>query len=161
MAQKKKEPAQKKSRNRKRTIKADKGKVASACSSRKTSIYSRNMLDGSFPIAGIGASAGGLEAIEQFFRHMPPDAGIAFILIPHLDPSHASMMTDLIRRFTKMAVVEAGDGMQVEPDHVYVIPPNRNMAIFHKTLHLSVPDRSSRSQNAHRFLLPISGGGSG
>ena len=70
---------------------------------------------------------------------MPPDAGIAFILIPHLDPSHASMMTDLIRRFTKMAVVEAGDGMQVEPDHIYVIPPNRNMAIFHKTLHLSLP----------------------
>jgi two-component system CheB/CheR fusion protein len=71
---------------------------------------------------------------------MPPDAGIAFILIPHLDPSHASMMTDLIQRFTKMVVVEAGDGMQVEPDHVYVIPPNRNMAIFHKTIHLSVPD---------------------
>lgn len=107
MAQKKKEPAQKKSRNRKKTIKADKGKIASAARPRKQASI-REISDGSFPIAGIGSSAGGLEAVEQFFRHMPPDAGIAFILIPHLDPSHASMMTDLIQRFTKMAVVEAG-----------------------------------------------------
>ncbi len=94
---------------------------------------------GDFPIVGIGASAGGLEAFEQFFKHMPSNAGIAFVLIPHLDPSHASMMTDLIRRFTKMDVVEGEDGMQVQPDHVYVIPPNRNISIFHKTLQLSIP----------------------
>ena len=140
MAEKKKAPAQKKSRNNVRKIKSDKGKIvasAAAPSGHKASIG--KMSDGSFPIVGIGASAGGLEAIEQFFTHMPPDAGTAFIVIPHLDPSHASMMTDLIRRFTKMAVVEAGDGMQVEPDHVYVIPPNRNLAIFHKALQLSMP----------------------
>jgi len=98
------------------------------------------MPDSDFPVVGIGASAGGLEAFEQFFKHMPSDAGIAFILIPHLDPSHSSLMTDLVRRFTKMAVVEGEDGMQVEPDHVYVIPPNRNISIFHKTLQLSIPN---------------------
>ena len=135
---KKEEPAQKKSRDSKKATRSSKDKIAVAARPQKQASPGE-LPEGGFPIAGIGASAGGLEAIEQFFRHMPPDAGIAFILIPHLDPSHASMMTDLIRRFTKMAVDEAEDGMQVEPDHIYVIPPNRNMAIFHKTLHLSVP----------------------
>lgn len=139
MAQKKKEPAQKKSRNRKRTIKSNKGKVVSAIPTAGKRSSMGKLLDESFPVVGIGASAGGLEAIEQFFTHMPPDSGIAFILVPHLDPSHASMMTDLVRRFTKIAVIEADDDMQVEPGHVYVIPPNRDLAIFHKTLHLSLP----------------------
>ncbi|MGZ3608201.1 MAG: chemotaxis protein CheB, partial [Syntrophales bacterium] len=140
MGEKKKAPAQKKRFSREKKIKSDGAKIAAsdAVPSEKRS-STAELPDRSFPIAGIGASAGGLEAIEQFFRHAPPDAGIAFIVIPHLDPSHASMMTDLIRRFTQMAVVEAGDGMQVEPGHIYVIPPNRNMAIFHNTLHLSVP----------------------
>ncbi len=139
MAQKKKEHAQKKDRNKEKRIKSNKDKIGAAAAPSGHQASMGKMSDRSFPIAGIGASAGGLEAIEQFFTHMPADAGIAFIVIPHLDPSHASMMTDLIRRFTKMAVAEAGDGMQVEPDHVYVIPPNRNMAIFHKALHLSMP----------------------
>jgi two-component system CheB/CheR fusion protein len=139
MAQKKKEPAQKKSHDKFKKIKSDKDKIAAAAPSGNQASIGK-MSDGGFPIAGIGASAGGLEAIEQFFTHMPTNAGIAFILVSHLDPSHASMMTDLIGRFTKIAVVEAGEGMQVEPDHIYVIPPNRNMAMFHKTLHLSVPD---------------------
>ena len=59
-----------------------------------------------FPIVGIGASAGGLEAFEQFFTNMPPDTGMAFVLIQHLDPNHKSILTDLIRRYTKMKVVE-------------------------------------------------------
>jgi two-component system CheB/CheR fusion protein len=140
MAEKKKASPQKKNRNRGKEVKPVKNKIAASAAALSGHRASLGKLsNGSFPIVGIGASAGGLEAIEQFVRHMRPDAGIAFIVIPHLDPSHASMMTDLIRRFTKMAVVEAGDGMQVEPDHVYVIPPNRNMAIFHKTIHLSMP----------------------
>ena len=138
MAENKKAPAQKRSGTKAGKIKSDKDKIAAAALSGDRASVEK-ISDKSFPIVAIGASAGGLEAIEQFFRHMPSDAGIAFILIPHLDPSHASMMTDLIRRFTEMAVIEAGDGMQAEPDHIYVIPPNRNMAIFHKTLHLSVP----------------------
>lgn len=93
-----------------------------------------------FPIVGIGASAGGLEAFEQFFRNMPPVSGLAFVLVPHLDPGHASILTEILQRATSMPVVEAHDQMVVEPDRVMVIPPNRDMAIFHGVLQLSVPD---------------------
>ncbi len=94
-----------------------------------------------FPIVGIGASAGGLEASEQFFRKMPPDSGMAFVLVSHLDPSHASILTEILQRTTTMPVDEAQDQMKVEPNSVYVIPPNRDMAIFHGALQLSVPDQ--------------------
>jgi len=93
-----------------------------------------------FPIVGIGASAGGLEALEQFFRHAPPRSGMAFVLVQHLDPSHASLLTEILQRSTAMPVVEAQDQIAVEPDRVYVIPPNRDMAIFHGKLQLSVPN---------------------
>lgn len=92
-----------------------------------------------FPIVGLGASAGGLEAFEQFFRHAPPDSGMAFVLVSHLDPSHASILTEILQRITTMQVVEAQDQMQVMPNHVYVIPPNRDMTIFHGALQLSIP----------------------
>ncbi len=94
-----------------------------------------------FPIVGLGASAGGLEAFEQFFRHLPADSGMAFVLVPHLDPSHASMLTEILQRTTSMPVVEAEDQMAVAPNQVYVIPPNRDMALFHGALQLSVPER--------------------
>ncbi|MDO8813713.1 MAG: chemotaxis protein CheB [Gallionella sp.] len=94
-----------------------------------------------FPIVGIGASAGGLEASEQFFRKVLPDTGMAFVLVSHLDPSHASILTEILQRTTTMPVVEAQDQMKVTPNHVYVIPPNRDMAIFHGALQLSVPDQ--------------------
>ncbi|MDP2828297.1 MAG: chemotaxis protein CheB [Sulfuricellaceae bacterium] len=93
-----------------------------------------------FPIVGIGASAGGLEAFEQFFRHIPPECGMAFVLVPHLDPSHASLLSEILQRTTAMPVVEATDQMVLTPDRVHVIPPNRDMAIFHGTLQLSVPE---------------------
>jgi two-component system CheB/CheR fusion protein len=93
-----------------------------------------------FPIVGIGASAGGLEAFEQFFRHLPPECGMAFVLVPHLDPSHASLLSEILQRTTAMPVVEATDQMVLTPDRVHVIPPNRDMAIFHGTLQLSVPE---------------------
>jgi two-component system CheB/CheR fusion protein len=92
-----------------------------------------------FPIVGMGASAGGLEAFEQFFKQVSPQSGIAFVLVPHLDPAHASMLTDILGRITSMPVLEAQDGVEVQPDHVYVIPPNRDMALFHGALQLSVP----------------------
>lgn len=76
-----------------------------------------------FPVAGMGASAGDLEAFEQFFRNMPPDSGMGFVLVPHLDPSHASLMTDLLKRYTKMEVFEAKDGLRVKPSHLFVTPP--------------------------------------
>ncbi|MEI9478695.1 MAG: chemotaxis protein CheB, partial [Deltaproteobacteria bacterium] len=83
-----------------------------------------------------GASAGGLEAFDQFFTHTPPDTGMAFVLIQHLDPKHKSILSELVRRYTRMPVREVEDGMSVEPNSVYVIPPNRNMAILHRKLHL-------------------------
>lgn len=92
-----------------------------------------------FPVVGIGASAGGLEAFEQFFRHVATDCGMAFVLVPHLDPGHASILTEILQRTTAMPVVEAQDQMKVAPNGVYVIPPNRDMAIFHGVLQLSVP----------------------
>lgn len=93
-----------------------------------------------FPIVGIGASAGGLEALEQFFRHAPIDSGMAFVLVQHLDPNHASLLTEILQRTTSMPVVEAQDQLQVARNCVYVIPPNRDMAIFHGKLQLSVPN---------------------
>jgi len=94
-----------------------------------------------FPIVGIGASAGGLEAFEQLFRKAPPDSGMAFVLVSHLDPSHASILTEILQRSTTMPVIEIQDQMKVTPNSVYVIPPNRDMAIFHGALQLSVPDQ--------------------
>ena len=105
--------------------------------------------DTGFPIIGIGASAGGLEAFEQFFRNMPPDSGMAFILITHLDPDHPSMMTEILQRITEMPVHEAQDQMAVMQNHVYVIPPNRDMSIFHSLLHLSIPE------NPRGLRMPI------
>ncbi len=95
-----------------------------------------------FPIVGMGASAGGLEAFEQFFTHVPPNIGMAFILVPHLDPGHASMMTELLRRVTKLEVNEAQGGVKVKPNRVYVIPPNRDMTIFHGTINLETPAKT-------------------
>ncbi|MEO6463583.1 MAG: chemotaxis protein CheB, partial [Candidatus Eisenbacteria bacterium] len=102
-----------------------------------------------FPIVGLGASAGGLEALEEFFRKVPADSGMAFVVVQHLDPNHASILTEILQRATPMAVVEAEDQMVVAPDRVHVIPPNRDLAIFHGALQLSVPDQP----RSHR--LPI------
>lgn len=92
-----------------------------------------------FPVVGIGASAGGLEAFEQFFTNMRPDAGIAFVLVQHLDPTHKSILTELVKRYTTMNVLEVEDAMPLEPNSVFVIPPNRYMAIFNGRLHLLEP----------------------
>ncbi|WP_283743488.1 chemotaxis protein CheB [Sideroxydans sp. CL21] len=97
-------------------------------------------IDTGFNIVGIGASAGGLEAFEQFFRSTPPDSGMAFVLVSHLDPDHASLLTEILQRASTMPVVEAQDQMKVEPNYVYVLPPNRDMAIFHGNLQLSTPE---------------------
>ena len=92
-----------------------------------------------FPIVGIGASAGGLDAFEKFFTNMPSDAGMAFVLIQHLDPTHKSILSQLITRYTRMKVLEVHDGMLVEPNSVFVIPPNRYMGILNGKLHLLEP----------------------
>ena len=90
----------------------------------------------------IGASAGGLEAIESFFSHMSPESGLGFIVIQHLSPDYKSLMVELLSKKTFMPVHRAEDGMLVLPDNVYLIPPKKNLTIFHGKLLLSEQDHS-------------------
>src|SRR5579883_2637627 len=92
----------------------------------------------SFPVVGVGASAGGLEAFIELIKAIPQRSGMAFVLVPHLDPTHESAMTELLGRATKLPVLQVQDGMKVTPDHVYVIPPGREMTIRQGVLHLAV-----------------------
>ena len=94
-----------------------------------------------FPVVGIGASAGGLAAFEAFFSGMPAatDPGMAFVLVQHLAPDHKSILSDLIRRYTRMVVFEVEDGMVVQPNCAYIIPPGRDMAFLNGTLQLLEP----------------------
>jgi two-component system CheB/CheR fusion protein len=83
-----------------------------------------------FPIVGIGASAGGLEALEAFMAHMPPETGMAFVIIQHLSPKHKSLMAEILQRATLMKVVQIEDGMRIEPNRVYLNPPEKEVALF-------------------------------
>ena len=89
-----------------------------------------------FPIVGIGASAGGLEALEQFFGNMPKDSGMAFVVIQHLSPTDESFLTELLQRVTQLKVQQVTDGMRIKPNCVYVIPPNKSMSFLNGALHL-------------------------
>ncbi|HYJ11112.1 MAG TPA: chemotaxis protein CheB, partial [Polyangiaceae bacterium] len=93
------------------------------------------------PIVGIGASAGGLAAFEAFFSAMPADTetGMAFVLVQHLAPDHKSILSELVKRCTRMEVFEVEDGMAVKPNCTYIIPPNRDMAFLNGTLQLLEP----------------------
>ena len=102
-----------------------------------------------FPIVGIGASAGGLEALEIFFTHMPPEAGIAFVIVQHLDPKHKSIMDELLKRRTMMRVLQAADGLTLEPNSVYLNPPDKDVGIFNGNFQLTDPAES------HSVRLPI------
>jgi two-component system CheB/CheR fusion protein len=81
------------------------------------------------PVVGIGASAGGLEALTALFSRLPPDTGLAFVVVQHLDPHHGSLLSEILARQTTMQVDEASDGTPVEPNCVYVIPPNTTLRI--------------------------------
>src|SRR6185503_19634676 len=100
-------------------------------------------------IVGIGASAGGLEALEEFLRQVPAKTGLAFAVVQHLDPNHKGIIVELLQRASALSVVQAKDGQQIEPDHVYMIPPNKDMAVLNGALQL-FPLRSPRGLN-----LPI------
>jgi len=102
-----------------------------------------------FPIVGIGASAGGLEAFEYFFTHLAPDTGMAFVIVQHLDPNHESMLVELIDRYTDVPVQQATDEVVVQPNTIYIIPPNRNMALEDGKLILTEPSQP------RGFRLPI------
>lgn len=88
------------------------------------------------PIIGIGCSAGGLEALELFLTHMPADSGVAVVIVQHLSPDHPSSLPELLQRATPMKVVEVEDGREVEPNHVYVIAPNKDLSLLHGKLNL-------------------------
>ncbi len=89
-----------------------------------------------FPIVGIGASAGGLDALERLLKHVPPDTGMAFLVVQHLDPKHESRLTAILSRVTAMPVAEAKDRMRIDRNHVYIIPPNTSMFVRDTTLRL-------------------------
>src|SRR5690348_3381010 len=109
--------------------------------------------DASFPVVAIGASAGGLDAFRILLSALPAESGMAFILIQHLDPSHASMMVDLLARHTTMSVLEARDNMRLEPDHVYIIAPGRYLAVRDGALRLSSPGASQAVRMPFDVLL--------
>jgi two-component system CheB/CheR fusion protein len=112
--------------------------------SAETSIAKKTANDdhNAFPIMAIGASAGGLEALEQFFSNMPQESGIAFVVIQHLDPTHVGIMPELLQRITPMKVVQASDTLKVKQNCVYFIPPNKSMSILNGALHLFEPIES-------------------
>lgn len=94
-----------------------------------------------FPIVSLGGSAGSFASFEKFFRHMPAKSGIGFVIIMHLDPNHKARVSELIQNFTSMPVKEAEDGMSIKPNHVYVIPPNRDMGLHNGDLLLLNPGK--------------------
>ena len=101
------------------------------------------------PIIGIGASAGGLEALENFFAHVDPVCGMAFVVIQHLDPTHKSIMSSLLKRFTKMEIAEIVDGTKCEANRIYLAPPDCSIAILDNILHHVAPEKN------HGVHLPI------
>ena len=92
-----------------------------------------------FPIVGIGASAGGLEALEIFLANVPVESGMAFVIVQHLDPNYKGMLVELLQRGTSMPVFQVKDRMRVEANCIYVIPPNKDLSILHGVLHLLAP----------------------
>jgi two-component system CheB/CheR fusion protein len=107
----------------------------------------------SIPIIGIGASAGGFEALEQFMAHVPQNCGMAFVIVQHLDPTRKGLMPELLQRSTHMKVMQVKDRMRVRPDCVYVIPPNKNMSILHGVLHLFEPSAKRGQRLPIDFFL--------
>jgi two-component system CheB/CheR fusion protein len=106
-----------------------------------------------FLVVGLGASAGGLEALYKLFDAFPPDTGMAFVLIQHLDPSHKSMMTGLLASHTAMKVLEATDGMPIERDRVYIIPPRVYISLLEGVLRLTNPEERHGARMPFDFFL--------
>ena len=113
----------------------------------------RSKESGDLCVVGIGASAGGLETCRRLIAELPPKAGMAFILIQHLDPTHASMMVDLLASHTPMAVRQAVDGMMIERDHLYVIPPGTYLSVAAGLLKISEPLAHHGARLPFDFLL--------
>ena len=119
----------------------------------KTAEKTEEKIKNFFPITGIGSSAGGLDALKKFFMNMPPDSGSGFVLVQHLDPTHKSSMVELLNRYTSMDVIQVENGMEVKPNHVYVIPPNKDMAILNGVLQLLEPSKPHGLRTPINFFL--------
>lgn len=112
-------------------------------------------------IIGIGASAGGLVALEEFLHRIPPDSGIACVVVQHLDPTQKGLLPELLQRVTAMPVRAAEQGMRVEPGHVYVIPPNTELTVVGTTLHLGAPAEPRGMRLPVNILFSSLAGGQG
>ena len=122
-----------KGKRKNRKGKARPGSRTKEPSAHSVKVHTQN----SFTVVGIGASAGGLEALTEFFRNVPAGCGSAFIVIAHLAPDYASLLPELLQKQTAMNVIQAKNGTPVKPDNAYVIPPGKDLAILHGTLHLT------------------------
>lgn len=105
-----------------------------------------------FPIVGIGASAGGLEAFSQLLKHLPIDTGMGFVLIQHLSPNYKSQLSEILARTTQMPVMEVEDCMIVEPNHVYIIPPNNKMTLTKNLLRLTPREKTQGNYTVDTFF---------
>ena len=103
-------------------------------------------------VVGIGASAGGLEAFTQLLQHLPTDTGMAFVLVQHLDPARDSALSDILSRATSLPVREVADDQPVEPDHIYVIPPNANLSMADGVLKLQPRQRAGPHRSVDSFF---------
>src|SRR5688572_29446607 len=114
-----------------------------------TSANAEQPLNNAFPVVCVGASAGGLEAFTQLFSALPDNTGMAFVLVQHLDPKHESNLCDILARVTRLPVMDASQNLAVRPNHIYCIPPNKNLTIVEGKLRLT-----ARGE-ARRLHLPI------
>ncbi|MDR3527930.1 MAG: chemotaxis protein CheB [Rhizomicrobium sp.] len=127
--------------------------VPTAAAPAEASCPERTRPAGKFLVVGIGASAGGLEACRKFVATVPADTGIAYVLVQHLDPAHGSMMVDLLSDHTKLTVCQATDGLAIEGDHLYVIPPGTYLSTADGKLCLSPPQANHGARLPFDFLL--------
>lgn len=118
-----------------------------------TSVLNTTFAPREFIVVGIGASAGGLDAASRLLDALPSGTGMAFILIQHLDPTHSSLMVDLLRVHTRMAVIQAAEGMRIAADHIYVIPPGVYLSATDGILHLSKPKERQGARLPFDFML--------
>ncbi|WP_293352123.1 MULTISPECIES: chemotaxis protein CheB [unclassified Microcoleus] len=134
----------------------------------------QNTVDAPFPIVGIAASAGGLEAFTELLSHLPTDTGMAFVLIQHLDPNHKSLLSEILTRTTQMPVSQVQDGTTVEPNQVYIIPPNTKMTLASGVLKLTPREKiygkympgdaffvSLAADRGHKAIAVVLSGGDG
>lgn len=133
-----------------KAVKKASAKTGRTKPAKKKAVIKRIQDDGKRPpVVGIGASAGGLEALEDFFSNMPSDTGLAFVVVTHQHPGHTSMLPEILGRTTTIPVVEATDGLRLEPDHIYISPSGEHLTILDSTLQL-MPIRDGKAMR-----LPI------